>query len=137
MVVFKTVLRGLWTFGFVGLKLIFWVLFVELGGLLTPFSFQAVFSHVSLRGDPSRFFWFLFLELGVGLQTPSVTRLFFSCLASSRPYLFLPLGDSICFCLPRRADVTSSSLALPKSRAQDPSVLPSSSPSASLHPSRA
>ena len=36
MIVFKTVLRGLWTFGFVGLKIVFWVLFVELGGLLTP-----------------------------------------------------------------------------------------------------
>ena len=36
LVVFKTVLRGMWTFGFVGLKIVFWVLFVELGGLLTP-----------------------------------------------------------------------------------------------------
>ena len=55
LVVFKTVLRGLWMFGFVGLKIDFWVLFVELGGLLTFFSFQAFFSHVSPRGDPSRF----------------------------------------------------------------------------------
>ena len=37
LVVFKIVLRGLYTFGFVGLKFLFWVLFVELGGLLTPF----------------------------------------------------------------------------------------------------
>ena len=36
LVVFKTVLRVLRTFGFVGLKIVFWVLFVELGGLLTP-----------------------------------------------------------------------------------------------------
>ena len=28
LVVFKTVLRGLWTFSFVGLKIVFWVLFV-------------------------------------------------------------------------------------------------------------
>ena len=35
LVVFKTVLRGLWTFGFVGHKIVFWVLFVELGALLT------------------------------------------------------------------------------------------------------
>ena len=33
---FKTVLRALRTFGFVGLKIVFWVLLVELGGLLTP-----------------------------------------------------------------------------------------------------
>ena len=38
LVVFKTVLRGLWTFGFVGHKIAFWFLFVGLGGLLTPFS---------------------------------------------------------------------------------------------------
>ena len=38
LVVFKTVLKGLWTFGFVGLIVVFWVQFVELGGLLTPFS---------------------------------------------------------------------------------------------------
>ena len=37
LVVFKTVLRGLWTFSFVGLKIIFRVLFIELGGLLTTF----------------------------------------------------------------------------------------------------
>ena len=55
LVVFKTVLRGLTTFGFVGLKIVFWVLFVELFGLLIPFSSQALFSHVSPRGDPSRF----------------------------------------------------------------------------------
>ena len=31
-------------FGFVGLKILFWVLFVELGDLLTPsHSYQAVF----------------------------------------------------------------------------------------------
>ena len=35
LVVFKTVLRGLWTLGFVGFKIVFRVLFVELGGLLT------------------------------------------------------------------------------------------------------
>ena len=34
---FKTVLRGPWTFDFVGLEIVFWVLYVELGGLLTPF----------------------------------------------------------------------------------------------------
>ena len=33
---FKTVLRGLCTFGFGGLKIVIRVLFVELGGLLTP-----------------------------------------------------------------------------------------------------
>ena len=33
---FKTILRGLWTFGFIGLKIVFCVLFVELGGLLRP-----------------------------------------------------------------------------------------------------
>ena len=37
LVVFKTVLKGLWMFGFIGLKIVFWVLFVELSGLLTPF----------------------------------------------------------------------------------------------------
>ena len=37
LVVFKTILRGLETFGFIGLKIVFWVLFVVLGGLLTPF----------------------------------------------------------------------------------------------------
>ena len=52
---FKTVLRGLWTFGFVELKIVFWVLFVELVGLLTSFSFQALFSYVLPREDPSRF----------------------------------------------------------------------------------
>ena len=36
LVVFKAVLSGLWTFGFIGLKIVSWVLFVELGGLLTP-----------------------------------------------------------------------------------------------------
>ena len=55
LAVFKTVLRRLWTFSFVGLKIVFLVLFVELGSLLTPFSFQALFSHVSLRGDCSCF----------------------------------------------------------------------------------
>ena len=37
LVVFKTILRVLWTEGcLVGFKIVFWVLFVELGGLLTP-----------------------------------------------------------------------------------------------------
>ena len=36
LVVFKTVLRGLWIFGFIRLKIVYRVLFVELGGLLTP-----------------------------------------------------------------------------------------------------
>ena len=36
LLVFNTLLRGLWMFGFVGLKIIFWVLFVELRDLLTP-----------------------------------------------------------------------------------------------------
>ena len=31
-------------------------LFIELCGLLIPFSFQALFSHVSPREDPSRFY---------------------------------------------------------------------------------
>ena len=53
LVVFKTVLRGLWMFGFVGHKIVFWVLFVELGGLLTPFSLPALFSHISPHGDLS------------------------------------------------------------------------------------
>ena len=36
LVVFKTILKGLWTFGFVRLKIFFWLLFLELGGLQTP-----------------------------------------------------------------------------------------------------
>ena len=34
--IFWLCLWGLWTFGFVRLKIVFWVLFVELGDLLTP-----------------------------------------------------------------------------------------------------
>ena len=47
LILFKTVLRGWWTFGFVGLKIAFWVLFVELGGLLTPFSVTSLFLATS------------------------------------------------------------------------------------------
>ena len=36
LVVFKTVLRWMWTIDFVELKIVLWVLFVELGGLITP-----------------------------------------------------------------------------------------------------
>ena len=45
---FKTVLRGLWTFGFVGFKIVFWVLFVELGGhfFISPTKSRAQVSSV-------------------------------------------------------------------------------------------
>ena len=46
LVVFKSILRGLRTFGFVGLKIVFWVLYVELGGLLTH-SVTRLFSATS------------------------------------------------------------------------------------------
>ena len=79
-VVFKTVLRGLLTFGFVGFKIVFWVLFVELGGLPTPFSFQTLFSHVSLRGDPCHFFLVetLFASLRAQVTYSSLFRPAFS-----------------------------------------------------------
>ena len=42
-------------FGFLGLKIVFWVLFAKLGGLLIPFSFQAIFNHISPCGNPCHF----------------------------------------------------------------------------------
>ena len=53
LVGFKTVLRGLWTFGFVWLKIV-------LGSICrvewsTNTSYPALFSHISPRGDPCRF----------------------------------------------------------------------------------
>ena len=54
LVVFKAVLRGLWTFGFVRLKIIFWIMFVELDGLLTP-SVTRLSLVSSPCGEPSRF----------------------------------------------------------------------------------
>ena len=53
--VFKTVLRGLWTFSFVWHKFFFLGSVCRVGWSANTLSYQAVFSHVSPHGDLSCF----------------------------------------------------------------------------------
>ena len=68
LVVFKTILRGLWTFSFVGLKIVFKVLFVVLGGLLTPFVTRLTLFTSSCLAVPKSL-----LPLPLGLSTSGYT----------------------------------------------------------------